>query len=293
MATVDRATMRDELAKQILAMLDAGEIPWRKPWIGKGGLPVNVLTSKHYSGMNALLLMWAGESYWAGYGQWKKVGGQVRKGEKALTVFRPVFRTFDKGTSEERTIPVNFASCKVFAASQQDGWEAPKIETSAEALTPNQKADAIIDTMQNRPTITHAATDRACYSPMLDKVMMPEREQFRMAEGYYSTIFHELSHSTGHESRNNREKFNDHSKHEYSKEELIAEFSAMFLNAECGIAPAVMENATAYIQTWQRRLQASPEMLDGVLTAAQKSADYILGLDSIARRNARAEAKSA
>jgi len=291
MANVDRATMRDELAKQILAMLDAGKIPWRKPWNGRGGLPFNVMTGKRYSGLNAFLLMMMGESHWAGYGQWRKVGGQVRKGEKALTIFRPVFRTFDKGTSDERTIPVNFATCKVFAESQQDGWEAPKVETSEEALTPNAKADGIIERMQNRPTITHCASDRACYSPMLDKVMMPERDQFKTPEGYYSTMFHELSHSTGHESRNDRKGFKDFSRHEYSHEELVAEFSAMFLNAECGIAPAVIENATAYIQTWQRRLKASPEMLDGVLTCAQKSADYVLGLDA-AKYQVRTEAKA-
>lgn len=286
--------MRDELAKQILALLDEGKIPWRKPWTGNGGgLPKNVQTGKHYSGGNAFLLMLQGESHWAGYGQWRKVGGQVRKGETATTIFRPMMITVDRGTPDERTLPGRFATCKVFSASQQDGWAAPKVETHAEAaLTPNAKADGIVERMENRPTIAHGG-DSAQYSPTLDRVTMPERDQFETPEGYYSTIFHELSHSTGHESRCARKGFKDFSRHEYSKEELVAEFSAMFLNAECGIAPAVMENAAAYIQTWQRRLKATPEMLDGVLSGAQRSADYVLGLDSHARQDARAAVKSA
>lgn len=273
-----REEMRRAQVKAIDELLQAGTIPWRKQWVGRGGMPTNPQTKREFHGWNRFILFLQGETYWATYRQWKKIGGQVQKGEKGTEVWRPVFRTFDKGTPNERRIPVTFISYKVFSAAQQVGWVAPAVETPAVDLTPIEAAEAIIANMPNRPTMNHNGGDRAYYVPALDKVELPERDQFTSVEGYYSVVFHELSHSTGHVSRCNRDEFGDFSKHAYSKEELVAEFSAMFLNAECGIAPAVVENSAAYIATWRKRLHDTPEMIDGVITLAEKSADYILGV---------------
>ena len=270
-----RDEIRADLAKRCLEMLDAGTVPWRKPWQGEGGLPVNVQTGKRYQGMNSILLLWAGHTYWAGYGQWKKLGGQVQKGEHGTEIWRPArWATVKDAAGKERRIPTRFTLCKVFNSGQQVGWNAPAVKVND--VQPNHAAEMIVDAMPNRPTIDNVLGDRACYYPLLDKITMPKPEQFESAESYYSVLFHELSHSTGHASRCNRDGMGDMTKHAYSREELVAEFGSLFLCAECNIAMAVIANSASYIRTWRDRIANAPEILDDVINDAQRAANYVL-----------------
>ena len=112
---------------------------------------------------------------------------------------------------------------------------------------------------------------------------MPELAQFETAEGYYSTLFHELTHSTGHTSRLNREgitKLNPFGSVEYSKEELLAEMGASFLcaYAEIGNQP-LNENSAAYLQGWLKVLKSDKKLIFKAAASAQKAMDYILNVD--------------
>ena len=107
---------------------------------------------------------------------------------------------------------------------------------------------------------------------------MPSRDLFHSSEEYYSTLFHELTHSTGHTSRVGREgieQLNTFGSESYSKEELIAEMGAAMLCGVTGISPATIPNSAAYLQSWINRLRGDSKLLVSAASAAQKAADYI------------------
>jgi len=132
--------------------------------------------------------------------------------------------------------------------------------------------------MPNKPEIRHGKAE-AYYKPALDLINMPRKTLFESDEEYYSVLFHELNHSTGHTSRLNRKSFAEvtpFGSEDYSKEELIAEMGAAYLCAHCNIDNKVINNSTAYIQNWLSELRNDKRLIITTAAAAQKSADYIL-----------------
>lgn len=107
---------------------------------------------------------------------------------------------------------------------------------------------------------------------------MPNRVQFENEEEYYSTLFHEATHSTGHKSRLNRPGMEHISfgSEIYSKEELIAEMGAAFLCTQTGIEHATIKNSAAYIQNWLEHLRNDKKLVLQAAQKAQKAVDYIL-----------------
>jgi antirestriction protein ArdC len=120
--------------------------------------------------------------------------------------------------------------------------------------------------------------DRAYYSPLIDKIVMPAMNQFESNSEYYSTVFHEMAHSTGHESRLNRiDQLASFGTETYSKEELIAEFSSAMLMNTVGIEQsATFENSVAYISGWCKKFQEDKKVIVTAAGQAQKVVDYIL-----------------
>ena len=103
---------------------------------------------------------------------------------------------------------------------------------------------------------------------------------FGSAEEYYSTLFHELTHSTGHPSRIRREgieKLNTFGSESYSKEELIAEMGAAMLAGVTGIERKTLANSAAYLKSWIDVLKSDVRMVVFAASQAQKAADYIQG----------------
>lgn len=126
-------------------------------------------------------------------------------------------------------------------------------------------------------------SDRAYYSPMGDYVVVPRREQFAKQSEYYSTMFHELGHSTGHKTRLNRFRADGSSaafgSEEYSREELVAEATAASVLNAIGMEEAnTFRNSAAYIKSWASHLQADPMMYVTAMTRAQAAFDLIVGV---------------
>jgi len=124
---------------------------------------------------------------------------------------------------------------------------------------------------------------RAFYSPDGDYVGMPEPELFRTPEDYYSVLFHELTHSTGHESRLNRKGvtgsdglWSAFGSQPYSQEELVAEMGAAFLCGQAGIVERTIDNSVAYIRSWLQRLKDDRRLIVQAAAQAQKASDFIL-----------------
>ena len=133
--------------------------------------------------------------------------------------------------------------------------------------------------MPNRPTITHHEA-RAYYTPVHDTVNMPTQSLFPKLEHYYSVLFHELTHSTGHWQRLHRQTLTDlcpFGSTNYSKEELVAEMGAAFLCGVAGIANETFDNSAAYIQSWLTKLKNDTRLVILAAAQAQKAADYIVG----------------
>src|ERR1700736_1660086 len=132
--------------------------------------------------------------------------------------------------------------------------------------------------MPNPPSMQQDA--RAWYRPSTDTVGMPSQSLFNSSEEYYSTLIHELTHSTGHASRVRREGITDIADFEdksFSKEELIAEMGAGMLCGVTGISPATIPNSAAYLQGWINRLRGDSKLVVSAASQAQKDADYIQG----------------
>ena len=281
MARQEKLDVNEIVTNRILEQLKAGTVPWHKPWAGGFQMPRNLVSGKEYRGINVWLLTSAGfaSPYWLTYKQAEAKGGNVKKGEKgSLVVLWTTFKTNDKATGEEKTIPV-MRYYTVFNATQCENIEVPVIETrnSGDAI---EACEEVVHGYKNAPKVNHGATS-AYYSPKDDAVTLPDPKSFDTMEHYYSTKFHELVHSTGHETRLKRPgivDFDAFGSHQYSQEELIAEMGAAFLAAHVGMtSQAVSDNSAAYIGNWINKLQNDHKFIVKAASAAQKALDLILG----------------
>lgn len=268
---------------RIIAALEAGTVPWRKPWRSIGGVqPTSLSTGKPYRGINSWILslesMTQGyvSPYWVTFKQAQARGGSVRRGEKGTQVvlWKPMEKV-DPDTGEtKRTFLLRYFT--VFNTDQCDGVDTPEIQAAPEDRVPIDEAEQLVRSWTSRPEISHGG-NRACYSPLLDKVSMPQSGQFNSDESYYVTLFHELAHSTGHPSRLARTSLVDpkpFGSEDYSKEELIAEMASAYLCAEVGIENDLDQSA-AYIASWLKVLKNDRKLLVDAAAAAQKATDLV------------------
>ncbi len=279
-----KADVRDAIAQHFLDALNAGVIPWHKPWNAGAGRPRNSHTGTVYRGVNALYLGLLQTIRQYPTGEWRTLKNVLAEGGRVVysefnNPAQIVFWQFLKkekivnGRKVTETIPL-CRSFKVYNVAQCEGLPPSKMLAPAEH-EPIETAQRIIDGMPNRPTIAIVESEKAFYVPSQDSVTLPLLSQFINAESFYATAFHELAHSTGHDSRLKRPL--SMMLKAYSKEELIAEMAASFLCAEAGILDKVQDNATAYVQHWAAVLGKEPRMIIEAAGLAQKAADYILG----------------
>jgi antirestriction protein ArdC len=277
------STVYEIVTEQIIKQLENGVAPWRKPW--RTELPCNLVSGKQYRGLNVFLLgsQGYGSRYWLTFEQAKKLGGHIRKGEKSslVTFWNIGQERIIKQTdgSERKTRPFLLRYYNVFNVEQTEGIVEKLGLGNASPRVPSiEDCERIVSTMPNPPA--REQSDRAWYRPSTDSVGMPSRALFASVEEFYSTLFHELTHSTGHCSRVGREgieQLNSFGSESYSKEELIAEMGAAMLCGVSGIAPKTLDNSAAYLKTWIERLKSDSRMIVSAASQAQKACDYILG----------------
>lgn len=265
------------ITERITKLLEQGTVPWRQPWHGPDSHPKNLVSGKEYRGMNALILGSAGYAspYWLSYRQAEERGSSVRKGQHGHPCI--FWKWLEYGEDEGiRKIPFLRYST-VFNVLQCEGIEFQLISI-ARTNQPIKACEQIVSGMPNPPRIKHEG-ERACYDPAGDLVSMPPRNSFDHEEAYYSVLFHELTHSTGHPSRLARPGITEpviFGSQTYSKEELIGEMGAAFLCGEAGIENKVIEGSASYIHNWLRKLRGDCKLLVKAASQAQKAADYIL-----------------
>lgn len=272
------------VTNRIIEQLESGVIPWEKPWTGVRDGAFNRVSKKSYSLLNQMLLGKDGE--WASFKQWTDLGGHIRKGEKSsIVVFwkiLPVEEVQEDGSKVVKQIPL-LKYINVFHISQVDGVE-PLPKEELHDIKPIEKAESILIDYWTRENIKveHIKGNKAFYSPMSDMIQLPLFEQFKDANEYYSTAFHESVHSTMKESRCNRaeerkNKLVAFGSEEYSKEELVAEIGSANLMNIIGIeTKKSFRNSTAYIQSWLRVLRNDNKFIVSASSKAEKAVEYIL-----------------
>lgn len=276
------ANIYQMVTDRIITELEKGLIPWEKPWTGVRGGAYNRITKKPYSLLNQMLLKHPGE--YATFKQWVDLGGHIKKGAKSeIIVFWKILEkeeTNGKGEKEKKNIPV-LKYYNVFHISQVDGVEP--LEKPFEEVTPIEEADKIIIDYVTREAINfrECKSDKAYYSPTSDIVVVPLKEQYKHINEFYSTTFHELTHSTGHKNRLNRLETGmiaAFGSETYSKEELVAEMGAATLLNILGIETTkTFRNSTAYIQSWLQVLKNDNKFVVSATGRAEKAVNYILG----------------
>ena len=282
----------DIITDKIIEKLETGIIPWQRPWNGDD-CPKNLINKKEYRGINTFILGSSGYAspYWLSFKQVTDLNGHVRKGEKATPVIFWKRSEYTKtghdengDTITEEKTGLILRYYNVFNTEQTDVLDLSKIPALAERNFDSiDECENIVSNMPNVPKIQHKYA-KAYYSPGFDFVNMPRKELFKSAPAYYATLFHELSHSTGHATRLGRKgmgkdagDWSAFGTEPYAQEELVAAMGSAYLCGHVGIEPAVIDNAAAYIKSWLGRLRKDKKVLIFAAAQAQKAADFILG----------------
>lgn len=286
---------------QLIEMIENGVCPWSKPWQGAGGgLPLSGSTGKPYNGINLFVLaataMVKGyeSRHWLTFKQAKEIGGKVRKGEKSTAV---IFWKLLEREKDGEIKKIPFARYyRVFNADQVEGLPekfAPEPdEFQPLDFEPEAAAELLVASYSNSPEVRHEGA-QAYYDPAADRVTMPAKERFKGVAEYYSTLFHELAHSTGHKSRLDRLEPASFGSHAYGLEELVAEMSSAILCAEAGLSVPVIENQAAYLASWLKTIKEEPGILVSAASKASKAVALMTAGLEVAKDVATAEPERA
>ncbi|MBI5131268.1 MAG: DUF1738 domain-containing protein [Rhodopseudomonas palustris] len=289
----DRSGLYQEITDRIIAELEAGRVPWVRPWRtaaanGPLAMPDNASTGRRYSGIN-LLILWgaviergfSGQS-WLTFLQALGLGGSVRKGERGTTVVyadrlvpnderKRAIETGDDAHAIpflKRFTVLNTDQCDGLPEEVAKAAAPPPsgmIEPEAERLIPATGADFRI------------GGARAFYSPSGDLVQVPPPQAYFEPINWHRTAFHELGHWTGHKSRLDRDHAGSFGSKSYAREELVAEMAGAFMCASLGIVPTVRH--ADYIGSWLEVLREDNRAIIRAASTASKAADYALAND--------------
>ena len=286
-----------EITNKVIAALEKGLIPWQSPvGAGKRSFAYNYVSGKQYRGINFFLLNFMRPHLQGAYLTFKQaqaLGGKVRKGAKSERVyfFKMYYRDANgKGLSEQRAEQLRDQGVKVdctpflksfpvFNVEDVEGvdFDLPEVETFEHS--PIQEAEKFVASIEGGPSIETRTGSANYYTPATDTIIMYPVDRYRTPEDYYSTLFHELTHSTGHADRLSREGITDEiqmGSPKYAREELTAEMGAAFLCAVTGVDPQI-ENSAAYIGNWLQRLKNDKMLVYKAAAEAQKAVDYLTG----------------
>jgi len=294
--------------QRILEELKKGCVPWQKPWSidtsYSGVFHRNAITGKMYRGTNIILLSLACQKnpqylkLWLTFKQAKRLKGYIAKNSKGqLVIYWSIYvkkngklikiQDIDNIEDIDRDdiIPIlryyivfNLIDLRPEDLRDRIIDKYNKLANRVNNVSPIDRAEEIVNKYQDKPPIFWDDT-RAYYLPIRDEIHMPPKDSFISNEEIYSTLFHEMIHSTGHPKRLNRFSIGKFDHDEYSLEELTAEIGCCYLLNIAGIdTTKVFKNNVAYINGWYSQLSKNPKYFIWAASRAQKAVDYILGI---------------
>lgn len=277
------------ITSKVIESLEKGTIPWQKPWLNPNSLQRNPFTKRVYQGSNQFFLSIMGmpSNQWGTLNHWTSLGERVRIEEARKGT--PIVHFGDgqkknKSTGEIEGSYKYLRFFNVYNESQLESWNGTsKYDDQPKASKePVGSIESVEQWIASNPMsmlkVEHGGT-KACYSPQLDSIRMPERNSFNSVNAYYATLFHELGHATGHESRLNRKgivNFDRFGSHQYSQEELVAE---IYSNAQLSLLgindDSLTTNTIAYCQNWLKVLKSNPDFLIKASKESMKAIEYM------------------
>lgn len=293
---------RQKMVDTLITYIENNPTEWTAGWYGKSKSPINAKTEKAYKGLNAFYLMVLSvmrgysDSRWLTFNQAKELGANVKLGEKSSEIFYWSFydkktkKPFDERTVEDMTYEERREYLKenvrpvikfyqVFNAEQCENMPEYSIEALSMNEEERERQNAIIEQIiaNSEAPVNYDGGNSAYYSLQEDSIHLPEINVFKTMQDYYATALHEISHSTGHEKRLNRNMFNAFGSEEYAKEELRAELASVFLQLDYGIniEGKHFENHGAYLASWLKEVKDNHKEFFAAASDAEKIANYI------------------
>ncbi len=272
---------------RIIKQLELGTIPWKKPWCKAiGGGAFNYVTGRSYGLLNQLSLGQPGP--YATFDQIKERGGRIIKGEKASTIV--FFKKIEPEQAEDAEVKEETLNKPKWVLRKYSVFHVPTQTLNMPELPMQEEEhehDRIFEAEELTKgyiaregiTLKEEPSNEAYYSPVEDKIHVPTLSQYKDVAEYYSTLVHEMIHSTGAENRLNRPGLKKASfgSEEYSKEELIAEIgSAAILNGLGIESEDSFSNSVAYIENWIAKLREDKYLIINAASAAERAVKFIL-----------------
>ncbi len=296
--------------KKVIDLIDKGHLIWQQGWIDD---QINYYRKRKYTGFNAFYLNAIAQSkgyklpYWLTFKEVGKLGGSIKKGAKSTMVmlYKPIFHCRDcehdqnvgcelnKNKKDKSYNCVQYKGITHFTMRYYNVWNTDQISGISfntndlyenSSLNPTQSTEAenvALNYIYNEGINFKTGGTRASYTPSTDMIKVPEKEVFNSMDRYYSVLFHEICHSTGHSERlarkivkNNNIVFGNE---DYSMEELVAEMGSLFLCSKTGIKKENnIENSAAYIAGWKKYLASNKKAIFIAANLAEKAADFVL-----------------
>lgn len=302
---------RQKLVDTIIANLENNHSLWRQGWRVTGA-PVSAITGKRYNGVNRLFLSAAtmergySDNRWLTYNQMKEKGWDFKRDEEGNSLGKKAgvsieyFSLYDKSTKQtfdrsaldgmteaekddymdENVIALRKYYC-VFNGDVIEGIpEREKHEVDQSGK--NSRADGILQYWNDNEAKIIYGGSEAFYRPSTDEIHLPERNDFVDMPEFYSTALHEVGHSTGHETRLNRDLSGGFGSEKYAEEELRAEIASMFIEQDLEIETSEkhIENNSAYIQAWHDKIKEDPNILFRAIADAEKICKFVMAKES-------------
>jgi len=306
---------RKQLVDKVMENLEKGNLFWSQGWVSSGA-PESAVTGKKYRGINNLFLslIAMSENYednrWATFKQMEEKGWTFKKDEEGKSAAKgkgatvEYYEMRDKETKKrfDRSVLDGMTASeqqeymdknvywlrkfyRVFNCSLMDGVPA-KEKPLIDINDRNERAEAILLYWdQNESKIVYGGS-QAYYKASSDEVHLPKRADFKSMQEFYSTALHEIGHSTGHETRLNRDLSGGFGSEKYAMEELRAEIASIFMEQDVGIEASEgrLQNNAAYLQSWKEEIKENPNALFTAITDADKIAKYVSERERAYRR---------
>ena len=281
----------NNFTKSVIESMKKNGSNWDKMF-GDNLDPINVISNKRYRGINWAMLSFDCEdkkyadNIWATYKQWASLDAQVNKGSKGTPIifYKPSLFKKNKETGESEKVQWSIMRAStVFNVSQVDllnsDYKVP-VKKAGKQYSIDEIDNFINET---KVIVKHDDVNSCFYVPSKDYINMTPKENFQDTKEsdatvhYYSTLFHELTHATGHEKRLNRQKqFDDDHKKSYAYEELIAETGSMLFSKHFRVVKTIRDNHAKYLNSWISNLNNDYTFLTGATAQAQKAVDYFV-----------------
>ena len=279
----------EQVTQTLLAQIEAGCVPWRKPWSGSAVAMPRRVTGEAYRGINVVML-WAAamekgyaSASWMTYRQAQELGGQVRKGERSTLVikFGSTQRKGDEaegGDAQDGDASKRFyaRTYRVFNTDQIEGLDAHWYGDPDPVREYDTEADPVLSDWFEAlgVPITQSDEPAAYYLPGEDRIHIPRVGRFESAEAFWATLAHEEAHATKHKSRLDRRHEGNTREERYAREEVVADLASAMVCARLGLRVQYEQHA-AYLEHWVTVMREDSRAIVRAASMAQAAADWM------------------